>query len=91
MSEVSAEPSDLSLYQPEWCPFCVRVRSALGSLGVEIELRDVSQSREHLSELTQATGRQMVPCLRIDVDGGPPQWMHESSDIIAYLRDRFAP
>jgi glutathione S-transferase len=90
MSEATTKPSDLSLYQTAWCPFCVRVRGALENLGVDVELRDVSESREHLQELTQATGSQMVPCLRIEAEGGPSQWMHESRDIIAYLMSRFA-
>ena len=80
--------SDLSLYQTEWCPFCARVRSAIARLGVEVELRDISEQREHLQELVAATGREMVPCLRIG--DGEAQWMHESADIIAYLEQRFA-
>ena len=90
MSQDSVRPSDLSLYQTQWCPYCVRVRGALESLGVDVELRDISQSREHLQELTQATGSQMVPCLRIETDDSQSQWMHESRDIVAYLMDRFA-
>ena len=80
--------SDLSLYQTEWCPFCVRVRSAIARLGAEVELRDISEQQEHLQELVAATGREMVPCLRIG--DGEAQWMHESADIIAYLEQRFA-
>ena len=90
MSDTLATPADLSLYQTEWCPFCVRVRSVVVRLGLEVELRDISESRDHLQELVEATGRQMVPCLRIEDEAGGAQWMHESADIIAYLQQRFA-
>lgn len=81
--------SGLSLYQTEWCPFCVRVRGALARLGLEIEIRDISENRDHLRELFAATGGQRVPCLRIEDEAGDPRWLHESADIIAYLQERF--
>ena len=90
MNDPNATPADLSLYQTEWCPFCVRVRAAVAQLGLEVELRDISDSLDHLQELVGATGRQMVPCLRIEDEAGGAQWMHESADIIAYLQQRFA-
>jgi hypothetical protein len=31
-----------------------------------------------------------VPCLRIEEPEGEVRWMHESVDIIDYLRDHFA-
>lgn len=96
MSDPAETSSDLSLYQSEWCPFCVRVRGAIEQLGVDLELRDVEVDASHLQDLVAATGRQTVPCLRIETpanaDGasGDVRWMHESSDIIAYLQQRFS-
>ena len=66
------------------------MRSASRQLGVELEARDISENRDHLQDLVAATGREMVPCLRIDPDGGDTEWMHESAAIIAYLSERFA-
>ncbi|MFB0976703.1 MAG: glutathione S-transferase N-terminal domain-containing protein [Myxococcota bacterium] len=81
----------LSLYEFSSCPFCRRVRSFLSSLDQDVESRDVSQSREHLQDLVNATGSQMVPCLRIEGGDGEVVWMHESAHIIDYLKDHFAP
>jgi len=89
LSEAIAAQSDLSLYLTEWCSYCVRVRRVIDELGVEIELRDVSEDRDHLQALVGATGRETVPCLRIDDPASDSQWMHESADIIQYLQTRF--
>ena len=53
------------------------------------ELRDIHADPQRLRELVDATGRQTVPCLRISGEAGESRWVHESSDIIAYLRERF--
>jgi len=78
----------LALYQMENCPYCVRVRQAMADLGLAIELREVNRQPKYRQELVAATGRGMVPCLRIQ-DNGEFRWMHESRDIIAYLRDKY--
>lgn len=80
----------LSLYEYSSCPFCARVRRFLGELGEDVESRDVSRVREHLEELVRSTGRQMVPCLRIEDADGSVEWMPESADIIAYLGQHFS-
>jgi glutathione S-transferase len=80
---------DLSLYHYDSCPYCRRVRSALSRLGVEVELRDIDETPEHLSALLAARGRRTVPVLRIQKAGGD-EWMPESADIVRYLEKRFA-
>ena len=82
MSEVK-----LSLYHFFSCPFCQLVRRAIDKLGLEIESRDILESSERRRELVHATGRQTVPCLRIESGDGEVQWMHESRDIIVYLQE----
>ena len=79
----------LSLYEYASCPFCARVRRFLNDLGESVESRDVSTDRAHLEELVTSTGRQMVPCLRIENADGAVEWMPESADIIEYLRGHF--
>lgn len=79
---------DLSLYHYESCPYCWRVRRALSRLGVEVELRNIDESREHLDALMAARGRRTVPILRIEKPGGA-EWMPESADIVRYLETRF--
>jgi len=85
-----SETPKLALYEYATCPFCRRVRGFLQQIGRDVESRDIMNEPEHLAELVAATGRQSVPCLRIESEGGGVQWMHESADIIAWLRDHFA-
>ncbi len=81
--------SGLSLYHFDGCPYCDRVRSAMARLHIELELRDIKQVAKYREELVAATGRQMVPCLRIDATG-PARWLHESADIVRYLETEMA-
>lgn len=85
-----SERDRLSLYEFTSCPYCARVRNFLAESGETVELRDVADERSHLMELIRATGSQMVPCLRIEEPEGEVRWMHESSDIIDYLKQHFA-
>ena len=73
----------MSLYHTPMCPFCLKVRDVITELGLtdSIELRDKIENPAFGEELQAATGKTMVPCLRID-----DEWMHESDAIIAYLR-----
>jgi glutaredoxin len=81
--------SGLSLYHTPFCPYCERVRSAARRLGLDLELHDIEESSEHRKELVTATGRQSVPCLRIEREDGSVEWMRESEEIAAYLEERF--
>ena len=74
-----------SLYYYDSCPFCVRVLRSLQSLSVDVELRNILSDTQHRTALQQATGRSMVPCLRID-NGSDSQWMFESMDIMRFLQ-----
>ena len=80
----------LALYHFEGCPYCQRVRDAMRRLGIQIELRDIRASSQHLEDLRTAMGRSTVPVLRIEEDGGKVRWMPESLDIVAYLEKQFA-
>jgi glutaredoxin len=81
--------SALSLYHTPFCPYCERVRSTARRLGLDLELRDIDESSDRRKELVTATGRQSVPCLRIEREDGTVEWMHESEEIAAYLEERF--
>ena len=84
-----SNPSRMSLYHNPHCPYCERVRSAARRLGLDLPLRDIEEDSTRREELVKATGRQTVPCLRIESEDGSVQWMHESGDIVAYLEERF--
>ena len=79
----------LSLYHFDGCPYCDRVRSAMSRLQLDLEMRDIHRVPKYREELVAATGKQMVPCLRIE-NGGAPRWMHESADIVRYLETEVA-
>ncbi len=78
-----------SLYHYGSCSFCFSVRMAMTRLGIDMELRNIHQGSEHLNALRQGGGSTTVPCLRIDEDG-ETRWMYESTDIITYLKMKFA-
>ncbi len=78
----------LALYHYDGCPFCTRVREAADRLGVSLELRDILESDDHRRELTQSTGSQTVPVLRIEEASGEVRWLPESANIIDYLDGR---
>lgn len=81
----------LALYQFKTCPFCIKVRRELKRLSLNIEMRDARNNEDHRQALLQGGGEVKVPCLKITDEQGASQWMYESSDIIRYLEQRFAP
>ena len=84
-AKAEAMSKQLSLYQFEACPFCVKVRRALQRMNLPVELRDAKKTPRFAEELVVGGGRLQVPCLRVlDED----RWIYESSDIIAYLESR---
>ena len=78
-----------ALYQLYACPFCVKTRRAVHTLGVDLEARNINKHPHFRAELEQGGGRVKVPCLRIEREGDV-QWMYESKDIISYLESRVA-
>ncbi|WP_305373055.1 glutathione S-transferase N-terminal domain-containing protein [Photobacterium leiognathi] len=78
----------LKLYQFDACPFCVKVRREAKRLSLPLEIRDAKVSPWE-QELIEQGGKRKVPCLRIEKEDGV-EWMYESSDIIAYLQQRFS-
>ena len=86
---VNAQAAALSLYQFQACPFCVKTRRAMHRLNVRVTLHDAKNDPQAREQLLAGGGKIKVPCLRIeDADG--TRWMYESSEIIAYLDQRFA-
>lgn len=86
-AQVRAAMENLSLYQLQACPFCVKTRRALYKMNAQVELRDIGRDKKYRTELEQGGGRVMVPCLRIE-ENDEVTWLYESSDIIRYLQQR---
>ncbi|OBT09364.1 NrdH-redoxin [Vibrio sp. UCD-FRSSP16_10] len=80
---------NLTLYQFEACPFCVKVRREMKRQSVNIALKDAKNDTVAREELSVGGGRVKVPCLKINKQG-VDTWMYESKDIIAYLQKEFA-
>ena len=79
-----------SLYYKPTCPYCIKVLMQMKLMHIAdmIELRNKSKNKEFEDELIAATGKAMVPCLRIDRDE-QSEWMHESDEIIKFLKKEF--
>lgn len=73
-------PSMVLYYFPE-CPFCHKVLETLKTLNVNVELRNTRENPEYKNFLKETVGKTQVPCLFVN-----DQPMHESMDIIRYLR-----
>ncbi|MBT4519558.1 MAG: glutaredoxin [Halieaceae bacterium] len=88
-SSIDQQTANLTLYQYEACPFCVKVRRAMKRHGLTIETRDVKRSAVAKEELLAGGGDLKVPCLRIGEGESGYRWMYESGEIIGYLEGRF--
>jgi len=88
---IDSQTAQLSLYQYLACPFCVKVRRSMKRHSLNIETRDAKRHDQFRKELVAGGGKLKVPCLRIEEEGGNVRWMYESSDIINYLEQSFAP
>jgi len=86
---VNEQTKNLCLYHYASCWFCGQVRSVIGKLSLDIELRDVLTEPQNRQTLIEQGGSSTVPCLRIENPDGTEQWMYESSDICEYLIGRF--
>lgn len=89
-ARIETEIRALALYHFPSCPFCIKTRRAMKRLSLPITLHD-AQSPAHREALQRGGGQIKVPCLRITKPDGQVQWMYESTDIIAYLNQRYAP
>ncbi|XOZ34470.1 glutaredoxin family protein [Halomonadaceae bacterium KBTZ08] len=90
-ARVEQATSNLALYQFKACPFCIKVRKEMARLGLPIETRDAQNDPQHRADLEAGGGRVKVPCLLIEHDNGTQQWLYESDDINAWLREQFEP
>lgn len=75
----------LDLYYFDSCPYCQRVLKVIHELKIKVNYKDIYEDTNNMQKLMYITGRKTVPCLFID---GVP--MHESSDIMNWLRENQA-
>ena len=87
---VDQQCQSLALYQFSTCPFCIKVRQEMRRLSLPIEKRDAQHHAANRDALLQGSGATKVPCLQITEADGQTRWLQDSSEIVAYLRERFA-
>lgn len=73
------------LYYSSYCYFCQKVLAFLQANERNVELKSTSE-QSNATALMQGGGKTQVPCLRIEKDDGSIEWMYESDDIVAYLK-----
>ena len=78
-----------TLYQTRLCGFCGRVRRAIEQLGLSdaVAERYLESDPEGVRALSEGGGQVQVPCLLIEREGEPAEWLYESADIVDFLRD----
>jgi glutaredoxin len=84
---VNQAVGNLSVYEYEACPFCIKVRRFMKASGISLPLRDAKKD-PHKNELLQGGGKLQVPCLRVEKEDGSVQWMYESNEIITFLKSK---
>ena len=77
----------LILYMKPTCPFSRRVIETAEGLGVELELKDITESEEYEKELMELGGKHQTPFF-VDEEHGFS--CYESQDIIDHLREKHA-
>ena len=86
---VDAKTANMSLYQFNACPFCVKVRRQMRRYSLNIELRDAKNNLSFKNELIKEGGKHKVPCLRIETTNLNVRWMYSSDDICSFLDKEF--
>ncbi len=77
----------LELYEFEACPFCRRVREALSEFDLDALIRPCPKGGTRFRPQAGAlSGKEMFPYL---IDPNTGRAMHESRDIVNYLRDTY--
>jgi len=77
-------PSEIVLYQAEWCPYCARVRAKLTDLLLDYKNVNVPRSHAEREEVKRVSGQTSIPVL---VDGDVV--LDDDDDIIPYLEKKY--
>jgi glutaredoxin 3 len=77
-------PTDIVLYQTEWCPYCARVREAMTDLLLDYRIVNVPRSHADRDEVKRISGQTGIPVM---VDGDVV--LDDDDEIIPYLRKKF--
>ena len=87
--KIDKQTKNLTIYQFEACPFCVKVRRFIRKNSLRINLKDAKNNKIFKSELVNEGGKHKVPCLKIEKINAKTEWLYESSEIIKFLEKEF--
>ena len=73
-------PTDIVLYQAEWCPYCARVRAKLTDLLLDHKVVNVPRAHSERQIVAEVSGQTGIPVL---VDGDVV--LDDDDEIIPYL------
>ncbi len=79
-----SRPTDIVLYQAEWCPYCARVRAKMTDLLLDYKLVNVARSHAERDVVKEVSGQTGIPVM---VDGDVT--LDDDDDIIPYLEKKF--
>jgi len=85
--KIDKKTKDLTIYQFEACPFCVKVRRFIRKNSLKINLKDAKNNATFKSELVNEGGKHKVPCLKIERISFKTEWLYESKEIIKFLNN----
>jgi glutaredoxin 3 len=77
-------PTDIVLYQAEWCPYCARVRAKLTELLLDYRTVNVPHSHAERGVVRQISGQTSIPVL---LDGDVV--LDDDDDIVPYLEKKY--
>jgi glutathione S-transferase len=77
-------PTDIVLYQAEWCPYCVSVRAKMTDLLLDYKIVNVPRSHAARDVVQKVSGQTSIPVM---VDGDTI--LTDDDDIIPYLEKRY--
>ncbi len=77
-------PTEIVLYQAEWCPYCVRVRSKLTDLLLDYKNVNVPRPHSERGIVKEVSGQTSIPVM---VDGDVV--LSDDDDIIPYLEKKY--
>jgi glutaredoxin 3 len=78
------KPTEMVLYQAEWCPYCAHVRAKLTELLLDYRTVNVPRPHDQRHEVVEASGQSGIPVL---VDGDVV--LDDDDTIIPYLETKY--
>lgn len=80
----------LTLYELEGCPYCAKVISVLDELNLSYDSVMVPSAHSERTKVSDLTGGETGAPVIEDPNTDEFEWLNESDDIVAYLKQTYA-